>query len=495
MKGTKFVTILELPGGLMPNRIIQYPVPLMLKKVLKDNASGELIVAGRNFTKNLYFIEGTLTFAKTTVIEERLGEILFKIGKIDRPQYMDITRLINEHENERLGKILVQKNILSQRDLFFALIYQLRTIATSTFELMSGEWSFLSKIPEIPEDSLFKVQLPGVITEGTNKMGNLSYFKNKFYYKAPKFSRVPNTLNDVLSSNELNFFKELSRFNNLSNQQILATLKMSEDLFWRKMTIFFLLNLVDFVDVTVDKELDENIEAIIKLYEKLKSDRMDFYDLLGVENTATVNEIKDAYFLYAKKYHPDRISSAPDPDIKEKANFVFAEINKAYETLSNPDKKREYDTVGYKENTPQETIQENMAEKARLLYRKAKVLYTGKQYWEAASILDEAVNLDGRKASYYLLLGMCQMNLPALRRRAADNLQKAIDLETWNVEAITALGILFMTEKQPKRAEGFFRKALSINPDHMLARKKLSEITGESEKKKSKFSLFGKSKK
>ena len=42
----------------MPNRIIQYPVPLMLKKILKDKSSGELIVAGKNFSKSLFFIEG-----------------------------------------------------------------------------------------------------------------------------------------------------------------------------------------------------------------------------------------------------------------------------------------------------------------------------------------------------------------------------------------------------------------------------------------------------
>lgn len=91
------------------------------------------------------------------------------------------------------------------------------------------------------------------------------------------------------------------------------------------------------------------------------------------------------------------------------------------------------------------------------------------------------------------------MNLPALRRMAADNLQKAIDLEHWNIEAYTAMGILFVSEKQPKRAESFFRKALSIDPDHTLARKKLMQVTGVADtgsaRKKGKFSIFGKSKK
>jgi tetratricopeptide (TPR) repeat protein len=477
----------------MPNRIIQYPVPLMLKKILKDKSSGELIVVGKNFSKSLFFSEGDLIFAKTDVIEERLGEILFKIGKINQNQFLSINELIIA-EKERIGKILVQKQILNQRDLFFALIYQMRTIATSTFSLVSGEWNFVNKSPEIPEDSQFKIQLAGIITEGTNKLGNISYFRNKFYYKAPKAASIPDSMKEFLSNYELSFYKGLTQFNNLANSHIISKMKAAEDIYWKKVVLFYLLNIVDFVDVTVDKELDKNVEEILKLFEQIKSGRSDYYQLLGVKHTANVNQIKNAYFNYAKKYHPDRITSVSDPEIKEKANLVFSEINKAYETLSNPDKKNAYDSKGYKEDNQVEGTQENLVERARLLHRKAKSLYNQNKFWEASSHLDEAVKLDPNKASYFLLLGKCQMNVPQLRRMASDNLQKAIDLEHWNVEAFLAMGLLLMSEKQPLRAEGFFKRVLSINPDHTVARKKLDEIAGKDDKKKGKFSIFGKKK-
>jgi tetratricopeptide (TPR) repeat protein len=476
----------------MPNQIIQYPVPLMLKKILKDKSSGELIVVGKNFTRNLFFSEGDLIFARTDVIEERLGEILFKIGKINRDQFLSINELITA-QNERIGKILVQQKILNQRDLFFALVYQLRAIATSTFSLVSGEWNFVNKAPEVPGDSQFRVQLAGIITEGTNRLGSISYFRNKFYYKAPKAAPIPDSMKEFLSNYELDFYNELIQFKNLPNSHIIPKMKIAEDIFWKKVVLFYLLNIIDFVDAAVDKELDKNLEEILKLYEQVKLGRSDYYEILGVQHTANYNEIKNAYFDYAKKYHPDRITSAPDPDIKEKANYVFAEINKAYDTLGNPDKKKVYDSKGYKEDNQVEPVQENLAERARLLHRKAKSLYNLKKYWEASSLLDEAVRLDPGKAPYFLLLGMCQMNLPQFRRRAADNLQKAIDLEHWNVDAFIAMGLLLMSENQPLRAEGFFRKVLSINPDHAVARQKLAEITGKSDKK-GKFSLFGKKK-
>ncbi len=164
--------------------------------------------------------------------------------------------------------------------------------------------------------------------------------------------------------------------------------------------------------------------------------------------------------------------------------------------LNNEDKKREYDTTGYKESTTEDTIKANLTEKARVLYRKGKALYTQKKYWEAVSLLDEAVTLDSSKPGYFLILGLCQMNIPSRKRMAEKNLQKAIDLEPWNVEAFSAMGMLFLSENQVKRAEGFLRKTLSLNPDHALAKKKLQEIKGEKTgKKKHGFSFFGKSKK
>lgn len=64
----------------------------------------------------------------------------------------------------------------------------------------------------------------------------------------------------------------------------------------------------------------------------------DYYKILGVEKTATEDEIKSAYRKLAMKWHPDR-----NPGNVEEAKNKFAEINEAYETLSNPDKRRQYD--------------------------------------------------------------------------------------------------------------------------------------------------------
>ncbi|WP_125604363.1 molecular chaperone DnaJ [Lapidilactobacillus bayanensis] len=65
----------------------------------------------------------------------------------------------------------------------------------------------------------------------------------------------------------------------------------------------------------------------------------DYYDVLGVGKDASEADIKKAYRQLSKKYHPD-INKAPDAEAK------FKEVNEAYETLSDSQKRASYDQYG-----------------------------------------------------------------------------------------------------------------------------------------------------
>ena len=69
--------------------------------------------------------------------------------------------------------------------------------------------------------------------------------------------------------------------------------------------------------------------------------KRDYYEVLGIDKSASEKELKSAYRKLAKKYHPD--ANPGDKQSEEK----FKELSEAYDILKDPEKRKLYDKFGH----------------------------------------------------------------------------------------------------------------------------------------------------
>jgi len=89
------------------------------------------------------------------------------------------------------------------------------------------------------------------------------------------------------------------------------------------------------------EELKKKIRAAKVQLKRCK--QKDFYKILNVARDASDGEIKKSYRKAALKWHPDRHSNSSEEE-KSKAEKTFRDVNLAYEVLSDPEKKKKYDS-------------------------------------------------------------------------------------------------------------------------------------------------------
>ena len=181
----------------------------------------------------------------------------------------------------------------------------------------------------------------------------------------------------------------------------------------------------------------------------------DYYQMLGISPQASVAEIRKAYALLARERHPDRFQDAEE---KKRAQSAFQDLTTAFNTLSNPRSRQEYDQSRDK---PQPRTPEEIATDA---YERSQAALEAGQVDEAVTLLRTAVHHAPDQVAYQLALGRTLGRFPQAAREAVQVLERVAQAQPQNAAAYAELASVLARQGLKLRAQKAVEAALRIAP-------------------------------
>lgn len=169
---------------------------------------------------------------------------------------------------------------------------------------------------------------------------------------------------------------------------------------------------------------------------------MSYYELLDVEKNATTAEIKKAYFKAVRKYPPERFPEE------------FKKIKEAYDTLSDPVSRQEYDDIS------------SIDKKAVKYYKLGVEAYDNDDYKEAIYYLKNAAHLSPQTGYIRNLLGLAYMEEHKYKK-AAEIFKKLVEEYPEKSSYYNNLGFAHLDRNAHRMARAAFEKAVSLDKTEM----------------------------
>jgi curved DNA-binding protein CbpA len=203
-------------------------------------------------------------------------------------------------------------------------------------------------------------------------------------------------------------------------------------------------------------------------------DREDYFTMLEVGKDVTSEAIQKAFFELAKRWHPDRLPPELAP-VREACQRVFARLNEAQSTLSNPEQRKRYAEIA-KDGGGTPEAQEKVASvlEAATAFQKADFFFKRGDYAQAEALCKAAIALDETQADYVALAAWLEALKPenqgeAATVKAIGKLGEAIKLNSKCERAFFFRGNLHKRSNNELAAIRDFRRAAELNPHNIDA--------------------------
>lgn len=213
--------------------------------------------------------------------------------------------------------------------------------------------------------------------------------------------------------------------------------------------------------------------------------KVNYYEILGVERSASEQEIRERFRKLARENHPDRYRG----DDKADAERKFQTLTEAVNVLTNPDKRKQHDNT-LVPGGPQVAV--DFVQIARAYLSKGVKAYKEGDMRGAYENFDLAAKHNPQDAKAFHYLALAASRIPAYTRQAVQAIENAVQREPMNALYLKDAGQLCKRAGLVAKAERYFEETLKWDSSNDEARTALAELRETKEAGKGGFSIFGK---
>lgn len=216
--------------------------------------------------------------------------------------------------------------------------------------------------------------------------------------------------------------------------------------------------------------------------------KVNYYEVLGVERSASDSEIRERFRKLARENHPDRYRG---PD-KNDAERKFQTLTEAVNVLTNPARRKQHDA---ELSAGKSAGAADFTQVAKAYMAKGVKAYKDGDIRAAYENFDMAVKHNPNDAKAFHYLAIVAMKIPSYARQAVQAIETAVQKEPVNPTYLKDAGLICKRAGLPAKAERYLDEALKWDPENAEVQTALADLRlsrGESKEGAKGFTLFSK---
>src|SRR5437660_2474501 len=216
--------------------------------------------------------------------------------------------------------------------------------------------------------------------------------------------------------------------------------------------------------------------------------KVNYYEVLGVERSASEQEIRDRFRRLAREQHPDRYKGTD----KAEAERRFQILTEAVNILTNPVKRKQHDA---ELSSGVNKASADFAQVAKAYLAKGVKAYKDGDMRAAYENFDMAVKHNSADAKAFHYLALAAVRIPSMTRQAVQAIESAVQREPVNAIYLKDAGLICRRAGLTAKAERYLDEALKWDADNIAVQSALAELRhgrGESKESGKGFTLFKK---